>query len=410
MATLAENAASIEKLFDEVILDEHNVLYSLLKLSVMRPFKKDDFTERDVHLVVVGKESLPASDFLNYENSGMVQGVFLSAMCLKYRVTNDPNALAKARRTYQGLRKIYELSQSVAPGFFCKPWGFQTMDETSSDQYVYSMTGMDDYYELATPGEQQEIRQMIVAMANFWLEHHYDWKYYGRPLHWPEGRFISFMALAMKYGGDRRFKDELKRLMEFQARSDIPPFSSTRNVQEFKDDQGRDCIDIHPETCLSTYLSLAPALNGDSTGFIMRILHDSFVSGKDGIAEDGTVYGRQILDPSTGKYHEIPVEEAHYAPVGWVPFAGVYGPIRKGGMQSTMFAHFALAFAQLEPECGGGDIAAKILEAVGTRHLTWYEDPHGILPECLKWSADVFSCDAAANWLWCYWRLQSLKA
>lgn len=406
MDELQNTAHYIEDIFDSKLLDSNGILLAMLKLSTMAPLRPEDFTEKDLRYLVAGYEDLSTADFMNYENSGMVQGTFLSAMCLKYKATNDCNALQKARRTFQGIRKVYEMSQVIEHGFYCKPWGFQTRDETSSDQYIYSMTGMDDYYEFASPEEQAQIREMIVAMASFWLVHHYDWNYYGRPLHWPEGRFIGFMALALKYGGGSRFRDELNRLMEFQAHSDIPPFASTSKVHAYKDEQGRDCLNAYPEACLSTYLSLAPALKLDSTGFIMDILRDSFTSSISAIAEDGTVYERRIKDSKTGEYHEIPPEETRFVPGLIAPLAGLYGPFRKGGMQSTMFSRFAIEYAALDSNSNGREFARHILQAVGTRHLTWFEDPFGIMPDGLRWMTDIFSGDAAANWLWCYWKLK----
>ena len=400
----------IEPLFDGPILDSGGLLHSALKLSEVRPFVKEDFPKGTRRYQIVGHEGLPWSDFMNYENTGMVQGTFLSAMCLKYKVTHDNAALDKARRTFQGIRKVYEMSQPIAAGFYCKPWGGRMQTETSSDQFIYSMTGLDDYYDLASTDEKRQIRSMMVAMASFWLEHHYDWNYYGRPLKWPQERFVAFMAFAVKYCGGHEFEEELKRLLASQENREGSPFASTRKERMFKDEAGRDCLVVYPESSLSTYLSFAPVLKlGTPSRRLVDICVDSFEVGKTAIAEDGTVYGDLIFDAATGEYREIPMEETVYNPdKSWIAIACLHGPYRKGGMQSTMFARFALCLSDILPSCNGVQVAEKILSSVGTQHLTWFEDPFGIFPMEIKWMSDVLSCDAAANWIWCYWKLRSL--
>lgn len=239
MNTLADIAANVETCVDEKLMDGNGLLFSSLKKNTMSLWKPDDFTADDLLPIIPGYERMDFSDFMNYENTGMVQGAFLSAMCLKYKLTGETGALDKARRTFSGICKVYEMSQEIADGFYCKPWGGHVTDETSSDQYIYSMSGLDDYFELAAPAEKKHISAIIVAMARFWLDHRYSWKYYGLPLEWRRARFISFMALAVKHGGGSEFRNEWERLDEFQKNNPETPFRSTVPENEFDHESGR---------------------------------------------------------------------------------------------------------------------------------------------------------------------------
>lgn len=393
----------IEKLFDSVILSRNGLLHSSLKLDEMRAWDPSDFGAEDVVSHIPGYENLSFADFMNYENTGMVQGVFLSAMCSKYRVTGDSDSLKKATRTFQGILHVYEISQSIAPGFYCKPWGGKATNETSSDQYIYTMYGLDDYFSLASPQEQEKIREMIVSMTAFWLDRNYDWNYYGVPLHWRKCRFISFMALAVKHGGGLRFQTELDRLIELQKNDSSTPFQST--LKEGARD-GKH-LSVVPESGLSTFHSIEKAMQTQNCPRFMEICRDSMEYGKTGLAGDGTSYGPMVMDETTGKWRELKVSETTYKTCRCQsPIYGLYGPYRKGGMQVIMFAHFALAFSDYDKECGGREFAENIMQQIGTSHLTWYEDPYQLFPKEISWMSNVFSGDAAANWLWCYWKLK----
>lgn len=141
-----------------------------------------------------------------------------------------------------------------------------------------------------------------------------------------------------------------------------------------------------------------------------EICRDSMEYGKISLADDGTVYGMLTRNSNAEPFHEIPKEQTRYVPFRYQsPIYGLHGPFRKGGMQSIMFARFVLAYEEFEPTEQGIKLAEKILHSTAEKHLTWYEDPYGIFPDEIRWMTNVFSGDAAANWLWCYWKLRLQK-
>jgi hypothetical protein len=320
-------------------------------------------------------------------------------MCLKYKVTGNPDVLDKARQVFTGICKVYEMSQEIARGFYCKPWGGHVTDETSSDQFIYSMCGLDNYFELASIEEKKRISSMIVEMARFWMNQRYFWNYYGQPLKWRQNRFIAFMALAVKHGGGAEFLSEWKRLDEFQKNNPETPFCSTIPENEFSHESGK-ILSMTLEASLSTFLSLESAMKSANQPYYLNICQRSFEYGCLGIADDGTSFAFLIRDPQ-----ELD-NCLHYKKTRALsPIFGLLAPYRKGGMQATMFARFAASFEDYSPGCGGRILAEKILQNVGNRHLTWFEDPFRIMPSEIQWMTNVFSGDAAAHWLWCHWKL-----
>lgn len=400
----------IENLFEQKLRDPDGILRAMLKLDTLTPWKPEDTGENDLHAVIPGYETMPLADYLNYENTGMVQGTYLSALTFKYRVTGDEAVRELAKLTFRGIVKVYEMSQSIAPGFYCKPWGGHVTDETSSDQYIYTMYGMDDYYPLADQNEQEQIRTMMTAMVRFWLDHGYDWNYYGVMLHWRQVRFISFMALALKYGGGPEFETELKRLTELQETSTATPFGSTPAENTWKEPGKPVRLNIGPEASLSTFLSFEAAMERNNRPRFMEICRESMKLGRMGLAGDGTTYPKLLQDPESGEFREMDPARSTFTRTQFQsPIYGLNAPFRKGGMQSTMFARFVLAFEKFDPQCGGRKLAEDLLRQVGTKHLTWFEDPYGIFPPEMRWMTNVFSGDAAAHWLWVYWKLRLLE-
>lgn len=408
-SALHDYARNIERIFDEKLCDPNkDMLYFSLRLDTLSPWQESDFTEKERVSTVPGYEDMNHAHFMNYENTGMVQGTYLAALCFKYAVTKDPSDLEKARAIYQTICAVYDMSQKIAPGFFCKPWGAQTTDETSSDQYIYTLSGLDEYYPLASEEEKAKIREMVVSMVRFWLDHNYDWNYYGRPLHWIECRFISFMAFALSYGGGKEFADELDRLIAMQNETDNSPFRSTRKESLHILQDGTQQLNSCPESALSSFLSYEKAMKeGYNNEKIMQICIDCLKHGKDSVAEDGTVYSARVRASENEPFRELTVAETRYIRhEDSSPIFNLRGPFRKGGMQSIMFARFVLAFERYAPEYADRQWVKDLLLKTGEKHLTWFEDPLNIFPDEIRWMTNMFSGDAAAHYLWCYWKLR----
>jgi hypothetical protein len=406
---LKQRAIDIELDIDTRLLDDNGILRGQLLYPDLVPYPLGYFGADKSFLKVNGYENMDLSDFINYENSGMVQGAFLAAMSYKYRVTGDADALEKARRTFQGIRYIYEISQNISEGFFCKPWGGKLSDETSSDQYIYSMTGMDAFFDLADLDEQLQIAEMIEKMTRFWKKRDYSYKYYGSLLNWQKCRFTGFMALAYKYSGKIEFLNELRRLEILPEVKNQTPFNadivSPMWSENWQDIIGRHHIfKVNAEAVSSSLLSFEPILaNGlERDSFYHNMLGKIFDYGCSATAPDGLGYSFLLYDSQHEKLKPLEVTLPNPTNENW-HFSGFIAPFRRGGMATTMFARAAVRIHKYLPDIGADRMALNILNKIDRKHLTWYEDPMNCFPDDLKWMSQSYSGDAAAHWLWAYW-------
>lgn len=396
---LAAEAERLERIFDEKFLDSDGVLRSALTWD-WKPFTPESATPDDEVFKVPGTDAAPW-EIRNYEDSGMVQGAFLAAMCAKYEATGDASALEKARRTYRGIRRVYEMSQKGGRGFYCKPWGGRYTDELSSDQYVYTMAGLDAFYLLAAPEEREAIADMIVAMVDFWRERNYTYKYLGNPLAWQKSRFFTFLALGRKYAKSKApYEGEIAEfLADPKVTSEAPFIHDTL-----------ECVNA--ENAMSGYLSFWALLQADpSNAHALKFLRRYFEVAMVGIAPEGNGYARMERQ-ADGSWKEMDASRAVVKrpkcgpPWNWLLF-GVDGPYRRGGQACSMGVNALVQMAPYlkEAEEWTRRNAADMLLRISREHLTWMEDPHGILPPQLKWVTRVHSGDALANCLWAYWTL-----
>ena len=408
---LAGKAAELEKIIDERFLDGDGLLRSMLK---------DDWTPfdgpvdgEDMQMPGVHAER---KDYWNYENSGMVHGAFLAAMCAEYAVTGDGKVREKCRRTYRGIRRIYELSAPVGKGFFCKPYGGRMSDETSSDQYVYAMAGLDAYYQIASSAERAEISRMVGEMVSFWIDRGYSYKYYGAPLAWQKCRFISFAALAARLTGETKFRDELQKLLGDPAVTNDIPFRAALELRHsipYKPTDLRNLYFLDGESVMSGWLSVAALLDDDpGAAYPQSILDGMLQLARTTLSPDGTCI-RTALKNGDGSFRELPRNLMRFntpkrpPPWNWSLY-GLTAPVRHGGKSCAMCVNALVQMAS----CHAGsaewvhDNAEAMLSRLAEGRLAWFEDPFDVLPMRLKWITKVRSGDAISNWLWAYWTLR----
>ncbi len=354
-----------------------------------------------------------------WENTPMVMGEYLASQICKYRVTQDALALKRARRCFLGLRKVYELSQSVAPGFVCKPYGGVVSDETSSDQAQYMVNGFDLYYPFATADEQAFIREAVVKIADFWMGRDYNYKYYSHPLQWQRNRFFGFLKLAEKYSGEAKYAEERRRILANPQNTVTAPYSS--NLE--KDMTGRlkpphPQLLVHSANCecaMTGFLSVNNVMDDPIVGrYVRSLLPQFYQMATEGLYPDGNAYN--VLMRDGWGFYEIPrrysfVNDPARHPKPWNCLRVMtVGPKRYGGHVASAALS---ALALMAPHDGAAakwlrDRGGDMLYRIATRHLTHIEDPYCIFPPGARWSTRVRSGDALGFWLWAYWQLRAL--
>ncbi len=383
----------IEKFAIEKLMEPNGIMRSSLTPDGQK-FPPGYFTPEKNHLTVPGYEDLDYSDFTNYENSGMTMGAFLGAMSCKYRVTGARADLESARKVFNGITTIYEMSQKIAPGFFCKPWGGRLTDETSSDQYIYIMTGLDVFYDIADSGERVLITEMIEKMVLFWYDHDFQYKYYGAPLSWQKSRFPSFFALAWKYTGKTFFRDMMQKLLDDREIMADIPFNAVLKPE-------KKLQPLNSENAASCILSVIHAAG--HSPLIEKIIRSTVEYGIAGIESDG--FGRAFAVYEQGKLMPLSPENAVYREgkyLGW-SFFSITAPYHRGGVAVLTFLRAWQDAAKVIPDITR-DMNFDEMLVKTTNHLTWFEDPLNVLPDELKWMDGVISGDAVTHWLWLYWQ------
>lgn len=391
-ATLMRTATNLERRLDDELVDG-NGIYGCVR-------EKSDISKWD------------AKGF--YENTSMVQGSVLAALCAKYRVLGDPVVLEKARKLCRGFFKIYDLSAPGGKGYYCKPWDWHYQTETSSDQYVYAFLGLDSYYPFADERDRKRIRTMIPEMVRFWIDHNYRYLYFGKPIDWQRCRFLSFSALGTKFSADPVFSSEYERLMSDPDVTNDIPFKASLALRRDVSKDGDVVYGGELEATLSGVLSIYACLSKEKNHpYFVRVMdeiHDMVVNL---LAPDGTCY-RYVVRNTDGSYSELARERTKVSPPTpgseWnAPCYRTFGPFRLGGRHA---AAGVAALALMSPYhrrsnqwlgAHGKDLLARI--AAGK--LTDYEDPYHILPDDFMKTIDGrLRGEAIAYWLLAYWTMR----
>lgn len=202
---LEVRAQAFARLVCDMAMNESNVIRGMAHFDELRPLKDDDLPPG-----TWSREGKKPCDYISYEDTGIATGEFLSSQCLRYEVTGDAEALELARRTFDGIRFIYNLGATRQEGFFPKPYGGEISDQISRDQYLYVMMGMSAYHKIADAATRRDIERMMGCMARYWMSIDYSDSYFGLP---PSSHLSDFMGSL--------FLGILRMAADFNGASDL---------------------------------------------------------------------------------------------------------------------------------------------------------------------------------------------
>lgn len=163
------------------------------------------------------KDTFMPAEFWSYENCGMCTGAYLNALCSAMRnpATDTPEIRRRAKRTFDAQQYIFQIGSKLEFGFFPKIWGGKFSHQTSTDQMLYTMHSLHNYYPFASNEDKIQIGKYIVAMADFWWKRNYTMTWYNLvDMKWPRLRFPSFLMMAYKYSGDEKYRTEALRILD----------------------------------------------------------------------------------------------------------------------------------------------------------------------------------------------------
>lgn len=415
---LRKRALEFENDIETCLVDNNGLLMSGIDISTMKPFPRGYFEGKNFH-DYPGRSWSDYCEFIQYENVGMCSGAYLAAMTWKYAVTKEPSALEKACRTFRGIKYLFDASQFIEEGYYCKCHGGKMSDMISSDQYIYTMWGLNEFMRFADAGERAQCVEMIDKMTSFWIRRDYSHPYYGRSLNWPIERFPGFSWLAYHHTGKKKFLDEYERLCRLPEVIEKIPFCGYSSLEDllkqtgereawspFEEKTGLRLFCLDAETSESGFLSIAPMLEYNAPGreLWLNKVWQLYDINKCSITEDGLATHQLTYDKTTGKIAEVQelIHEPPSGPSRDFKLGGFCGCVRSG-MWSPMFARSCVALQPYFPDQPILGVAAHILKNVTRDKLHWFKDVAGQFPPDIKWADNVYSGDGATHWLWTYW-------
>lgn len=409
--SLDQKAQQIEQFTEEKLIDEHGVLYASINEDTLLPWTAADIAPTDDYLIVPG---FTTWEMLNYENSGMTSGAYLAALSYQYRVTEDPEVLERASRTFRGLCHFYDIGRELQEGFFPKAYGGRFSTEISTDQYLYAIKGMMAYLPIASAEDAAAIRRMIPKMVDFWVERDYRYDYFGiENMQWPLGRFPSLLLAAYTVSGDEKYRIEAERLNREHEVYLHPADSQLLMREQLKvpfgeveQRLGNVYLGFWIHECSAMDIMELDECLQHSASYRedwLRSMAMSWQEGKLALVENGMARAWTTYDPATG-------EASSPTP----QMTGIDGDIRWEHMQwigdylssrSTMLARVGVHVAKWLPEENAAETVQQILRDIPfeyMRHYMYFNEEQ--LLDRHRFLARQVDVDAISNWLWAYWQ------
>jgi len=424
--SVADRIARIDRFVHERYYDAQGLMYSHLRLDTERPFTAADFGPGDS--TMMGPEP---HQWMSYENSPFIAGLFLAAQCLRYEATQDPEALAYARRAYGAVEGVYRLGEGAgsdtgpvqkagiievagkagpAPGgFFCKPYYGEATDHTSTEQHFGPVYGLYRYWKIAPPEIRDRIREMLSAVSRRWRAA-YRINYFGETWNIEESNpraqrhmfvWSVIHRLAYEVTGEQACLDEFRRLdalygaipspRETMFGLGRPSYISTEDRQ------------FHVQIVMGAEVlaELEPAARDRYVRSMRAWWQHSLI----GQRADLAAYYFIKVDTLTGAWEKLPATIRPRAqwrssfmlhnvtlPICWVGIRE-----RQGLTGSIISRHVP------EEADAARQRSARIYRELEKGHLAWWVDPEGVMPPPLHWMLNVLQGDALAFSSLGYW-------
>jgi hypothetical protein len=169
-------------------------------------------------------QGIPLEDVEAYEDSAGCTGLYLSALCYRYRATADPAIPAMAHALVKALYSVYELGLQEQPGWIPKPYGFRCTKQSSMDNQCDYYQGLIRYHGMAPPADKERIARLLVDEMDYWIRNRYKMHqaYFGTwvdyasdefyPGHWPLF-FLPLCDAVWKITGGEKYRNEYEGLL-----------------------------------------------------------------------------------------------------------------------------------------------------------------------------------------------------
>lgn len=236
-AQLAEKARRLQAVLEDHIVQAHGLVPMFVRANDYQLPTAEDYAGSYRHRHLRGKTEAelgmpPTHIWRAWENTPSDTAFYLAALAYQYRVTGDPEVLARCRRTLAGLKYIYALPIPKGErGFLCKPYGGVYSNQSSGDQLQCVTWGLAAYRPIAPPENLVDIDTMMRDFVDFQMKTEYvsPYGYFGRSAEelrrepsyqsasWYESRALIYLPsiyLAWQGTGDAKYVAEAQRWME----------------------------------------------------------------------------------------------------------------------------------------------------------------------------------------------------
>ena len=416
---LAERAARYHDQILDVACGPGGMLIAFCHSDTRRPFQEGEdlpwFLASILDGVWGGNAPKPTvAEWYYGENTLWATGMFLWSQILRYRATQEQEALNTARKCFRDLNNIFRLCRQIEPGLLGKPHGGRAGPTTSFDQSAcpvlfYVMFAQ----EMATPEEKAEAVENMAQHGEYYLRRNWVMNHHGNlsrivdPGHTSTMKYLACVHAAYELTGETRYRDAAFRyLRQIIASGRLPwaahPYEINHNM-------------FYWALLCDYWHRTEIASEADWVGCI----DEYWQAMKKAIDDEGLV--------RNGQYEPVKRVFTPY-PHGWVdPEAADRlrtldsgeRRIQKRWVSPTCFrgrtavSAYAVMLALLARSYGlahdVGALASRTLLRLDEDTLGWMWDD-GTLPDELKPIVNVFAPEIPAAWLAAYWmaRLQGV--
>lgn len=373
---------------EEHMVDPDGIVYTQIDKTTAKPVTDETFRDTSRESMIDGYTQV---EFWSYENCGMTTGAYMMALL----VEPTPEHLMLARRCFHALKWIYEIGKQWEEGFFPKVYGKRFSAQTSTDQVLYAVNALHQYFPYASETEKPDIVRMIPAMVRFWVNHHYILTYYSqKDMRWPLERFPALLALAQQYSDDPVFRSEYERLVNLTKVPDCDLLygkrAGTEPLSEYEKKHNAYLIAQYADRFTMQSMNELFLLEFDPGNPLSQhwknVLKSMWEDAKCTLAPNGKYYFRVLVD-FDGK-NPRPAEAD-------CPYPG------RGATQgwSGMIFRAALCSIEYLDHAEVLRICRTNLEKLSIQDLTYFDGEENFSPEN-RFRTRFLSGDAITNYLW----------
>jgi len=232
---LAERAQDCLQQVLDVARGPGGLIISHSRFDTRRPLQEGEDLSPNLSQVldsVWGPESpkpTPAEWYYG-ENTNWATGYLLWSQMIRYRVTDEAEALAIARKCFRDLNHVFDLSGTIEPGLLGKPHGGRAGGTTSFDQsanpILHYVAFARDY---GTAEEKTQAHRNMLAHGDYYfrrnwvMNHHGNFERIVEPAHPSAMKYLACVHAAYDVTGEARFRDAaIKYVRQITSSGKLP--------------------------------------------------------------------------------------------------------------------------------------------------------------------------------------------